>query len=81
MKKIYTKPEISFDNFGISSNFALSASCTVEPNVSTRDTCGYDIAGRHIFVAENTGCEYVSADGDFGVCYYVPTGDSNIFIS
>lgn len=53
MKKTYNKPEISFDNFGISSNFALSTNCVNYPTNSTTD-CPYLYAGKNIFVAEST---------------------------
>lgn len=79
MKKTYTKPEINFDSFVITSKFA--SDCVYNPNSMEYDSCGYTIHGRTIFVAGNTGCKYVSQDGDYGICYYVPTGDSNIFIS
>lgn len=81
MKKSYRKPEIAFESFGISSNFAntLSALCTYTPS-STND-CGYTIEGLTIFVPEVSGCTFVSGDGTFGLCYYVPTGDNNIFLS
>ncbi len=78
MKKTYSKPEINFDSFGMTSNFAL---CAYTADSQTRGNCGYTIAGRTIFVAADTGCVYVSADGAFGVCYYVPTADSTIFQS
>ncbi len=78
MKKTYTKPEINFDSFGITSSFA--SSCEYHPQIADH-SCGYTIHGRTIFVVESAGCKYVSQDGDYGICYYVPTGDSNIFIS
>ena len=79
MKKTYTRPEINFDSFGISANFA--SSCNMQADSSAYDVCGYTIHGRTIFVSTNNGCKYVAQDGAYGVCYYVPTGDSNIFIS
>ena len=79
MKKTYTKPEINFDSFGITTNFA--SSCEYHPDSSQQYSCGYMIHGRVIFVSDNSGCKYVSPDGQFGICYYIPTGDSNVFIS
>ncbi len=79
MKKTYTRPEINFDSFGINSNFA--SACVYRPDSQTYDSCGYTIHGRTIFVTTNSGCKYVAPDGQYGICYYVPTGDSNIFIS
>ena len=79
MKKTYTRPEINFDCFEITSNIA--SSCQYHPEVSDGNTCGYTIHGRTIFVSTNAGCKYVSPDGQYGICYYVPTADSNVFIS
>lgn len=82
MKKTYTKPEIAFESFGVSSNFAttVSTTCFCPPSNFSND-CGVIISGRKIFLAEIEGCEYVSQDGDFDICYYVPTGDTNVFNS
>ena len=79
MKKSYIKPEINFDSFGISSNFA--SACQYSPDSVNYDACGYTIHGKTIFVSSAHGCKYVSPDGTYGICYYVPTGDSNVFIS
>lgn len=78
MKKSYNKPEIAFDNFGLSANFASTC-----PNATNHDqyTCGWTIAGRVIFVDGIDACKYVSADGEYGVCYYVPSGDNQLFNS
>ncbi len=81
MKKTYCKPEIVFDNFGISSNFAVAAGCTYSPDLSTSDSCGVTIAGRSVFINTVAGCKYKQFDGYFGICYYVPTSDSNVFLS
>ncbi|MBQ7714769.1 MAG: hypothetical protein IJT70_02745 [Clostridia bacterium] len=82
MKKSYRKPEINFESFGISSSFAntLSATCAHDPTDSTQD-CGYSFAGTRIFTADVAGCETVAPDGYFGICYYIPTGDNNVFAS
>ena len=79
MKKTYTKPEINFDSFGITTTFA--STCSFHPEYADDHSCGYNMHRRVIFVSENSGCKYVSADGAYGICYYVPTGDSNVFIS
>ncbi len=82
MKKSYTKPEITFDSFGVSANFAASVgSCAHAADLSLEASCGVYIAGRLLFTSEITGCKYISNDGEFGACYYIPSGDSNVFIS
>lgn len=71
MKKIYTKPEIEFESFKMSSSIATGG-CGVSVNqIDLPD--GYDI-----FV---DGCEYVPVDGEFGGCYHVPTAETKVFAS
>ena len=78
MKKTYNRPEIVFENFNISSSIAA---CAKEAD-STRDSCGYAyIAGRTLFVEENTGCSVVALDGSNGICFYIPTADTSLFAS
>ena len=77
MKKNYNKPQIFYENFGISSSIAACATGVA----ATEDTCGYTVAGRTLFTANNTGCEYVTQDGEFGVCFYIPSSETNLFAS
>lgn len=80
MKKTYNKPEISFEDFGMSSNFA--STCNTKIENFQQGTCGVQYFGQAtIFGADNQGCDYSYDDGSFGICYYIPTGDSNVFVS
>ena len=81
MKKSYIRPEIAFESFSLDSNFATLVSATCALEAESSQDCGITIAGRTIFVETSQGCKYVSADGAYGVCYYVPTGDNNVFNS
>lgn len=82
MKKVYTKPEIMFEDFTLSTSIA---SCGFE---ATHDTSlgkwgckGYQLrSGDIVFMAEYNGCVTVEADGDYnGYCYHVPTISLNLF--
>ncbi len=83
MKKVYTKPEIMFEDFSLST---MIASCG---NEATHDASlgkwgckGYydDQFGVVLFTSDFNGCKYVEADGDFnGYCYDVPQISLNLF--
>jgi hypothetical protein len=69
MKKIYTKPEISFESFKMTSSIATG--CKLDKDEIPLPDMGYTI-----FIE---GCEYVPVDGEFGICYDVPTDDTRVF--
>lgn len=86
MRKTYSKPDIVFEGFALSTNIA--ADCEVKIEGSTGGTCGLKFGDLVIFVAEYTGCnsnDNVVVEGDDGnyngICYHVPTGDKNLFNS
>lgn len=81
MKKVYTKPEIMFESFSLSSSIA---SCGFEAthDASIGGGCkGYQLrSGEVVFMAEYNGCITVEEDGDYnGYCYHVPTVSLNLF--
>lgn len=82
MKKKYTKPEIIFESFTLSTNIANT--CEVKPDSQTDfNTCGVDM-GVIIFAQGLTGCADVKIDpyGEYdGICYHVPSDLKNIFTS
>lgn len=85
MKKTYTKPQICFESFAMSTNIA--GSCELDtPLPSSAESCGYPIRGGVVFV-EGTQCTYVppkDSDGNVthnGFCYHVPTEYNNLFNS
>ena len=85
MKKVYTKPEIIFENFALSSNIA--GGCEVRTNTPSQGNCAYIVnAGPvtfNIFLSDMQGiCTTTEADGDYnGICYHVPTETNNLFNS
>ena len=91
MKKKYSKPDIFFEDFSLSTNIA--AGCEEEPTTST-DACGIKFGkGKFIFTSELYGCNRVIPDGSDdrevnmvddkgnGLCYHNPTEGYNVFLS
>ncbi|MBQ8813365.1 MAG: hypothetical protein IJZ85_02555 [Lachnospiraceae bacterium] len=85
MKKIYTKPEIMFESFALSSNIA--GDCEMQTNLPSNSTCGLDFSGLKVFLDGMGGCsdievDNVGGDGEYnGICYHVMTGGKNLFAS
>jgi hypothetical protein len=81
MKKIYSKPEIVFEDFSLSTNIA--GNCELDtPLPSLKDSCGYPIRGAVVFTDGINACTYKPQDGMHnGFCYHVPTEYNNLFNS
>lgn len=82
MKKIYSKPEITFESFSLSTNIA--AGCETKTNTPSQMQCGYgaDDFGRPLFVQEASGCLIkVPENAGDTLCYHVPTETNNLFNS
>ena len=84
MKKTYTKPEISFESFLMSTNIA--GSCEEDTNLQSNNICGMDFSGLKVFLDGVSGClnikvENKGGDGEYNkICYHVPFGQ-NLFNS
>ena len=88
MKKTYTKPEISFESFLMSTNIAGDCDKPFVNNAS-KGSCG--IIGSapgvdNLFVngvGGTNGCQIWDDDGitDDGLCYHVPVEGKNLFNS
>ena len=91
MKKTYTKPEISFESFLMSTNIA--GDCEIRANTNTNyNTCGHVYGDKILFGDDLYGCKrhgsnsllfkpYEEKDGYDSFCYHTPTEASNIFNS
>ena len=90
MKKNYTKPQIIFENFSMSTNIA--GDCEVKANTNNNyDSCGHLYGDVILFGTDLTGCTKYGSFGrpiapntgltDDGICYHVPSESSNIFNS
>ena len=85
MKKVYSKPQIVFEDFSLSTNIA--GDCTVKTHNPSNSECGYPMTGLGtVFLTGMGGCSFPvnrdpSGDGEFnGICYHVPYGE-NLFNS
>ena len=72
MKKTYSKPQIVFESFRMSSNIANTCGNPMG-NSSDENTCEVIEQGYTIFTASNTDCV-----GNHN-CYHVPQNDPTIF--
>lgn len=86
MKKYYSKPDIMFEDFSISTNIA--GDCEVKTNTpSNKDGCGLDMSGESVFLEGHNGCKDIpvtnlGGDGAYGsLCYHVMSGEDNLFAS
>lgn len=83
MKKVYSKPEIIFEDFALSTNIA--GTCAVDTNLpSNPDGCGYlpEGAPQVIFLTGMAGCIRQFKDEEYnGICYHVPNETNDLFNS
>lgn len=76
MKKVYSKPEIQFEDFTVTANIATG--CEVECN-SAVNVCMLEVefdgmGSITIFVDEPSGCNTTPIGQYDGLCYHVPEG-------
>lgn len=85
MKKMYSKPEIMFESFAMSTNIA--SGCEVKTKNPVEGTlCGYKPddrwTGDAIFeTAGVLGCDSTPPTGMDAICYHVPDESYNLFSS
>ena len=82
MKKLYTKPEITFEDFTL--NTSIAGDCEVKTHTPAAEQCGIAFGDINIFLDGHEGCTTTIIDGskDFdGLCYHVPTETNNLFNS
>ncbi len=83
-KKIYSVPDIQFEDFSLSTNIA--AGCEEEPFGNT-ETCGVKWSKVAILFAsgapiDNCNVKIVEGDPNYnGLCYHNPTLENNVFFS
>lgn len=88
MKRSYSKPDIYYEEFSLSTNIA--AGCEEKPSNST-DYCGVKFGKSFIFTSAIYGCTSIIPDGSMignlvdgennGLCYHNPSADYNVFHS
>ena len=82
MKKVYSKPEIMFDSFSMTTNIA--SGCDIISKLPQEGTCGYQPPrdSNVYFVSSLTGCTHVPDDGPYNyICYHIPNDDTALFSS
>lgn len=86
MKKVYSKPEIMFEDFALTTNVA--SGCEAKTNLPSKNLCGIDMSGFYVFFSGMEGCKNAqivkdeNGDGEWnGICYHVFSSDQNLFAS
>jgi hypothetical protein len=81
MRKEYSKPNIMFESFSLSTNIA--GDCSVKTGSPSDNVCGHDIYPfKDVFISSETGCQVTFENGQYGgICYHVPDGTNNLFNS
>jgi hypothetical protein len=82
MKKTYSKPDIVFESFSLSTNIA--AGCERKTNLHGKEGCGVPWGNSRIFTDTDFGCKSVVEDGSGkydGLCYHNPSESYNVFNS
>ena len=81
MKKAYSKPEILFEDFSVSSSIATGCSFISNNNVyDCKVTMPFGEDGS-ITVFAKGSCEFGYPDDYDNICYHVPIGNVNIYTS
>lgn len=84
MKKTYSKPQIVFESFSLSTNIA--GDCGIKIETQSLDMCGmdYGFMGR-VFLSgmgDCAGFPVAADDGSFNqICYHVPIDSRALFNS
>lgn len=82
MRKYYSKPEIFFEDFSLSTS--ITVGCKVENDTPSKDQCGIYFEGvGNVFLINMSGCAgFPVVDGGYdNICYHVPTDDKMLFNS
>lgn len=84
MKKKYSKPDIAFESFSLSTSIA--GNCEVKTDTKGGGECGYPMDGLGIlFVVGMNVCNVPITDEQSlnynGFCYHVPMENSSLFNS
>lgn len=81
MKKEYTKPEIMFEDFTLSTNIA--GDCGNVVTTHAENVCGIEFGVDFIFLTGVQGCtkEIETDDHYSGICYHNPTDIGRLFNS
>jgi len=82
MKKAYSKPQIMYEDFSLSTNIA--GDCEKRTNTPNSGTCGVSYGPYVVFLDTMGSCTLKAGtdDGEWnGFCYHVVTNGQNLFNS
>lgn len=81
LKKEYTKPDIIFESFALSTSIA--AGCEKKTNTPSLDQCGFKYGPDVVYIDKESGCADIQVDGSIldGFCYHNPSDANNLFNS
>jgi len=79
MKKIYSKPEIMFDSFTLTTSIA--AGCGKPAALPTKDVCALHMGPKILFSNSMSVCTDKVDPNDDIYCYHAPTEDQALFNS
>jgi hypothetical protein len=81
MKRAYTKPDILFESFSLSTSIA--GNCAVPTNLPAPGQCGLAYGWRVIFLDSLHGCNktFPKELGNDVICYDNPSESNNLFRS
>lgn len=82
MKKQYSKPDILFESFTLSTSIA--GSCETVLDNPSANQCGIKMGFKTYFTESVAGCstDVIDGSGDLnGLCYHVPFDTNNVFNS
>lgn len=81
MKKIYSKPEIAYESFSLTTNIA--SGCEVKTDTPAAMQCGYTMPPNTYFISGVAGCTTEIEEGTTfdSFCYHTPSDLSNLFNS
>ncbi len=83
MKKLYSKPTMIMESFAISEHFATGGGGCDEPLQATSDAClgNLYIPGIGQLFLDETICQVIPEDGEYGVCYHISTAGNVLIYS
>lgn len=82
MKRVYSKPDIIFEDFSLSAGIA--AGCEKKIDTQYSGQCGLEFGDLTLFVTGVSGCADPVTDGSSkynGLCYHIPSDSKNLFNS
>ncbi len=78
MKKTYSKPDIVFEDFSLTTSIA--AGCAIQTGTPSANMCSMDFGGMNLFLSGIAACTDPIEDGIYH-CYHVPIEENQLFNS